>query len=1051
MKRILSLVTALAAWALGTNALAAFTNFTAGNLVIYRVGDGVQTVTNIGNSVFLDEYTTNGTLVQSLLIRTNYFGANSPLIASGTASAEGEITRSVDGRFIMLTGYGATLGQFTNFSLPSTYSTEAPRVVGLVDGNGNVDTTTVQTNSLASSESIRSAASTDGTNIWFSGNTSGIRYTTRGSPLATQLSTFVSNIRQLNIFSRVDTNGFTGIDTNQLYFSDQSGSAIHIGTVTNGLPTTAGSFLATLPGLPTSSGSPYAFVLFKLAVGTNAFDTLYVADDTTNAVLKYALIGGTNWTSSGSITASGARGLTGNTEISGGTTIVHLYITTGAGTGGGLASLYTYTDRTGYNVDPVNNADGGDANQYNPVFLFGVNFRGIAFAPVGSEPPLLGQISVGPILGLFSGGMTGCTFAATQTFSVANPGTNSVNWSATTDVNWVTLSPASGSVASGAVTLVTASFNANAGGLSAGTNTATITFTNNDSPYIGTTTRAVRLILDDQRITPSADFTLSGQPGGPFTPPSQVYTLTNGGIAINWTASKTANWISLSATAGLLGGCAGTSITVSTNANANALAAGFYSDVISFSNATAATLIDTRNVNLQVGALYFCDDFSTYNSGDLVGQQGWAQNPSSATLPLQVSGGQVVIPGGQTGDNQDAYKNFVQTWNQTVYLGAVVTVSNPPASSSTGPSFFLCMGNYTNGWSSAGPSFANYRFSARAGDTGNSNFVFSLRTTGQATATNTFGTTILSTGTAYRVIIRTDPIGSNGWVYVNPTAADPATQTEYLKCLAASGTFGPATNVGCVGISQYQSGSAPIVGCSIGRVCVSTNYAEVYNSITPGCTPPMNNFIAVPTLGAAPLPVTFSDNATGTIASNYTDFGDGGSTNNVFPTPTNFVHQYTAPGTYLVTNIEWGCGSVCTSYCTITVLSQYDWWASNYFGCATCPQALPGADPLGKGIVNSNQWLLGLDPTNPASVFRIISVVLSNNNNDAWITWKTAGRPSSRTNVLQGATGSSGGYSNNFHDVSTNIVINVNGDTTATDRDQGGAATNRYYRIRLVP
>ena len=87
---------------------------------------------------------------------------------------------------------------------------------------------------------------------------------------------------------------------------------------------------------------------------------------------------------------------------------------------------------------------------------------------------------------------------------------------------------------------------------------------------------------------------------------------------------------------------------------------------------------------------------------------------------------------------------------------------------------------------------------------------------------------------------------------------------------------------------------------------------------SPSCVPPTNNFIAVPTLGPAPLSVTFTDLTTGTVASNYTDFGDGGWTNNFLPA-TNFVHQYTASGTYLVTNIEWGCGSACTSFVTITV------------------------------------------------------------------------------------------------------------------------------------
>src|SRR5262245_13912483 len=45
--------------------------FTPGNLVIYRVGiAGTGVLTNTGNPVFLDEYTTSGALVQSIPVPT---------------------------------------------------------------------------------------------------------------------------------------------------------------------------------------------------------------------------------------------------------------------------------------------------------------------------------------------------------------------------------------------------------------------------------------------------------------------------------------------------------------------------------------------------------------------------------------------------------------------------------------------------------------------------------------------------------------------------------------------------------------------------------------------------------------------------------------------------------------------------------------------------------------------------------------------------------------------------------------------------------------------
>src|SRR5579862_6604520 len=215
MKRILGLILVLAAVAWGTNVLA---NFGAGNIVIVRIGDGSQTLTNSGNTVFLDEYTTNNiwanisggtpTPVQSIQMPTNWFGGQSPLIMEGIANSEGVLSRSVDGRFILLTGYGATLGEFTN-SLSSATTTglvdrlsfvnQATRTVALIDGFGHVFATTTQTNANEEGETPRAAVSLEGTNIWLAGDTTGIKYLTRGSMLSTQVVS--ANVRVDGIYS----------------------------------------------------------------------------------------------------------------------------------------------------------------------------------------------------------------------------------------------------------------------------------------------------------------------------------------------------------------------------------------------------------------------------------------------------------------------------------------------------------------------------------------------------------------------------------------------------------------------------------------------------------------------------------------------------------------------------------------------------------------------------------------------------------------------------------------------------------------------------------
>src|SRR5882762_3933456 len=84
-------------------------------------------------------------------------------------------------------------------------------------------------------------------------------------------------------------------------------------------------------------------------------------------------------------------------------------------------------------------------------------------------------------------------------------------------------------------------------------------------------------------------------------------------------------------------------------------------------------------------ALYLNDNFSTYASGNLVGQNGWSQLGANANLPLQVSGGQVVIPGAQSADNQDAWKDNTAgvvpapaSGTTSIFYGLDLTVQSAP-------------------------------------------------------------------------------------------------------------------------------------------------------------------------------------------------------------------------------------------------------------------------------------------------------------------------------------------------------------------------------------
>ena len=145
--------------------------FTPGNLVVYRVGTGAAALTNASTDVFLDEYAANGTLVQSVAMPTAAIDSNQPLTAAGTSTSEGQITRSTDGKFIVATGYAAAPG---TASIASSAAATYNRVVGRIAADGTIDTSTTLT--TFSGGSIRSAATTDGSNFWVSGANTGVVY-----------------------------------------------------------------------------------------------------------------------------------------------------------------------------------------------------------------------------------------------------------------------------------------------------------------------------------------------------------------------------------------------------------------------------------------------------------------------------------------------------------------------------------------------------------------------------------------------------------------------------------------------------------------------------------------------------------------------------------------------------------------------------------------------------------------------------------------------------------------------------------------------------------
>ncbi len=315
----------------------------AGNLVLSRVGDGVTTPVNSSGPVSVLEYTTAGSLVQTITVSPD---ATTGLQLSGTATSEGALSLSQDGQSFAIAGY---IPPFAGSgSLSSRTDANAPRGYVSIGMDGTVGTPVAI--GAYSAGNIRSAV-TSNTGAYFAGSNTGTVYNDGSN---TTIQSAITNSRIVNII-----NG-------KLYFSTGSGASRGVWTLDTDLPTSAAtaSVMIDMGG----SASPYDFAI------NGAGNVAYI---TNGDILERWTFDGLSWTQS-NVSASIGTGLTG--------LAVNFGLTED--------SIFTLNPSTLYGLT----FDGATFSSAGSLATAGANysFRGLEVAPV-PEPSTLALIGAGAI------------------------------------------------------------------------------------------------------------------------------------------------------------------------------------------------------------------------------------------------------------------------------------------------------------------------------------------------------------------------------------------------------------------------------------------------------------------------------------------------------------------------------------------------------------------------------------------------------------------------------------------------------------------------------
>ncbi len=232
------------------------TNFTAGNIVVSRLGDGTTALGATTTTVRLLEFTPS-TANQTEPVKTLTIASTNPgnrLTIVGNTAYESQLSRSSDGQYICMIGYDQAPGS------TSVVATNGNKVIGRVSIDGSVDYSTSFPTTASGSAKI--AVSDNGSRFWTSINNIG--YVTFGQTI-TAVSVNSASQRSLGVFN------------NQLYGLQGFSSLFYTNVP---LPSGASALTTAVPVPGGQSYEGFAFLDLDPGVSWNntGFDLVYAAN-----------------------------------------------------------------------------------------------------------------------------------------------------------------------------------------------------------------------------------------------------------------------------------------------------------------------------------------------------------------------------------------------------------------------------------------------------------------------------------------------------------------------------------------------------------------------------------------------------------------------------------------------------------------------------------------------------------------------------------------------------------------------------------------------------